>query len=155
MIIEQAIEIERPVDQVFEAVTCQHGNVMHPNMYHSRMESNEPIHVGSTFTWKQRFMGQTHSFKIVVTEFERPHLFTIKMINDPSYNSRYTFTPTEQGTLLHRLVELKTLFTPLQRIVDKEVVKAGLKNKLRQENEQLKRQLESYTQTLSPALPNT
>lgn len=103
MLCEASIEIERPIDQVFEAVTRRHGYVMPSDMPHSGMESDAPVHVGSTFTWEQDFVGQTYPFKVVITEVEPPHFFTLKMINGPTYNSRYTFMPTQRGTLFHRV----------------------------------------------------
>ena len=52
MIYESTIEIERPMNEVFDVATCQRRCVVWVSgiISNSRMDSDEPTHVGSTFT---------------------------------------------------------------------------------------------------------
>lgn len=158
MLYESTIEIERPIDDVFDATTCMRRCVVWNNTVSSQMDSEEPAHVGSTFSWEYGFLNMTYSFKFVITELDAPHTFAFKSIEGlDSSPVRYTFTPTESGTMFHLAAEIDELPAPIPLILNNGVAKETIEHTFQGNMNKLKSLLEGDVDlwTLTPPLPST
>lgn len=138
MIIEHTIEIERPIEEVFEVATCRQRCVVWSSSHNSQMESDEPAHVGSIFTGEVHLANQVFSYRSVITESEPPHSFAYKTLEGLEATNCYSFTSTERGTLFHHAWELKQLPSSITSLLSQQTIQEALENIMARDMTQLK-----------------
>jgi hypothetical protein len=104
-ISEYDIVIDKPIEFVFDNMTCQKGCInWATGMRSAEKLGDEPLHVGSQYRHEFTFMGMNASAVSTVTERNRPYEFgtaddTSKVIQ---WESRFTYKETpECGTHVH------------------------------------------------------
>jgi uncharacterized membrane protein len=74
-LIEGEIQINRPVDEVFDFVADErNGPRFNPRMLHVELLTPEPIASGSRFLRQSRMLRRSVETEIQLTAFERPRL---------------------------------------------------------------------------------
>lgn len=156
MLYESTIEIERPIDEVFEVATCMRRCVAWQNTRNSRPDSDEPTRVGSTITQEYRLLGRSYVFKTLITELSPPLSFAFKTIEGFKFSALYTFTPTEQGTRFYIAYKVKELVAPIRGTLEGFLLKKVIEKIMLQEQKQLKILMEGDVDlwTLTPPLPS-
>lgn len=152
MIFEASIEINRPIDEVFEVATCTRRCVvwMSP-MSNVQMDRDEPTRVGATFSGDVHMFGQTYHINAVITEFKPPHRLAFKLIGTSAVTS-YTFAPTEEGTTFRMALETTRVPT-IKMFDDPSQLKAAIERRFQEDMTRLKMLLEDDVDlwTLTPA----
>ena len=83
MKVEKIIIVERPVETVFAFITDMRKVKLWLPIENIRQTSRGPIGVGSTFAQEAQFMGQRFATTSVVTRYEPPHVFALKIMQGP------------------------------------------------------------------------
>ena len=79
MRVERTIIVERPVEKVFAFLTDMHKVKLWLPVENIRQTSSGPMRVGSTFVQDAQFLGQRFRATSVVTHYEPPHVFGLKI----------------------------------------------------------------------------
>ena len=143
MIVEHTIEIERPIEEVFDVATCMHRcTVWMSPVSSSWMDSDEPARVGSTFSGTQHFLGQTHQAKGIIPELDPPRYLRFKQLSGLGFSGSYTFTPTESGTRFRLTVEPDG-GPIIESVEEPSLLKVAIKSQVQKDMEHLKMLMES------------
>lgn len=145
MIYEASIEIERPIEEVFDVATCQRRCVVWASgICNSQMDSDEPAHVGSTFTTDYQILGKIYHLRGVITEIERPHTFVYQIIEGIKSDIHLTFRPTEKGTRLQATFKVKELPALIQMAINNRLAKNAGEYILKRDMGQMKLFMENH-----------
>ncbi len=134
-IIEQAIEIKRPVNQVFDYVSvAENWPKWQLSMLEAKQTSPGEMGVGTTFVGVNKVMGRRMAWTSKVTEYERNKAWreTIKS-GSTLLNEHLTFYPVEGGTKVTQVYDMKAggflkLFAPMMVSSMRKEMKNNLSN---------------------------
>lgn len=143
MIYEATIEIERPINEVFEVATCRRRCAVWLHIPSSRLDGDGPARVGSTFTGGYHFLGITYPFRAIITELDAPLSFAFKTIEGHEMSGGYTFTPTERGTRFRYINRVEELPVLLRLVLGNRLTKKMTESAMRKELEKLKMLMEN------------
>jgi carbon monoxide dehydrogenase subunit G len=101
MRVEKTIVVERPVERVFAFITDMHKVKLWLPVDNIRQTSSGPIGMGSTFAQEAQFLGQRFQATSIVTRYEPPHVFALKIQGPFALtNSMYCESTKTGGTKL-------------------------------------------------------
>lgn len=100
--VRGSIDIERPVDEVFDVVADQTKEPLYnPGMTSSRRLDDGPMGVGTRYLATVLTRGKPHEVEIEVTGFERPTWISSRSVMGRStVSGRVRFDPVGSGTRL-------------------------------------------------------
>lgn len=142
----ESIVINRPIEEVFDVATCQERCVVWRGpIMATKMTSELPVGVGSTYEHKVKLLGVTVEAKPVITAWEPPHRAEFDNRSGPvSYYSTFTFEPAGQGTKMTTYIEAET-GGAFRHIPDR-LVYSAITRQHKADLEALKELLESETE---------
>jgi uncharacterized protein YndB with AHSA1/START domain len=105
MKVEKTIVVERPIEIVFAFITDMRKVKLWLPIENIRQTSSGPMGVGSTFVQEAQFMGQRFPTTSVVTRYDPPHVFALKITQGPFLltNTMYC-EPTNTGGTKLRII---------------------------------------------------
>ena len=100
--VRGSIEIERPIDEVFDVVADQTNEPLYnPAMTASQRFDDGPIGVGTRFRATVLTRGKPHEVEIEITGFVRPsELASRSVMGHSTVTGRLRFEPVASGTRL-------------------------------------------------------
>src|SRR5579859_1676268 len=104
MKVERSIVVERSVERVFAFITDMHKVKLWLPVNNIRQTSSGPMGVGSTFVQEAQFLGQRFQATSVVTRYEPPHVFALKIQGPFSLTNSMYCEPTKTGGTKLRMV---------------------------------------------------
>ena len=100
--VRGSIDIERPIDEVFDVVTDQTNEPLYnPAMTASHRLDDGPIGVGTRFRATVLTRGKPHQVEIEITGFARPsEMASRSVMGRSTVTGRLRFEPVASGTRL-------------------------------------------------------
>ncbi|OGU32146.1 MAG: hypothetical protein A2X67_11030 [Ignavibacteria bacterium GWA2_55_11] len=143
--LEETIEIERPVNEVFNyVVNVENVQKWQPAVIEVKRLTEGPVGVGTKFSETATMMGRRISTICEITQLVPNKMFSFSATSDGpmEYRTSYSFTPVGSATRLNIVGEFHTkgfwrLLEPL--------LKGEIKKESRQELTTMKRVIESRT----------
>jgi uncharacterized protein YndB with AHSA1/START domain len=107
-IIQNVLVIERPVDDVFAAITAfDRIPEWIPSIERAYVSSSGPTGVGTTFMEEANLLGRPLRIVGTITEYEPDHKLTYVYADGPVPGAwHYTFSPVPSGTQLDFRLEI-------------------------------------------------
>lgn len=97
-VLQASTIINRPIEQVFAYVTDLRNNIQWmTGVIAAHMDVEDPIQVGSTYTFNMKTMGMKLETKGVVTAYESPRLYAWKATSGPFPMSGSTSLESTDG----------------------------------------------------------
>lgn len=142
-IIEHAVTIDRPIEEVFDVATCLRRCVVWRSaILASAKTSDGPMGVGTTFDQEVRLLGKTRTNTAVVTRYDPPRLFAYKHVSGmTAYEAQFIFAPENGGTRFTVRLEGEALPAWL-RILPQSLLVRTVEDTIAREMESLKMMLE-------------
>lgn len=142
--IEAKIEIEAPVEKVFDYVANvaeTHGQFFY---FVQKVEATSAVKRGldSTFRYDVKSAGIKSWFENRVTTFVENELMEWESIGGMKNEGRWTFMPTEKGTEVTFLMDYELPASYLGKVLDKLFVERENRKDISQSLEKLKQILE-------------
>lgn len=105
--LETSIVIDRPVEEVFELVENPENNLLwQSGILESKLTSEGPIKVGSTFSSTYVFLGRRIEIEPEITQYEPNKNVAFKVTSGPvPIDVRYTFESIDGGTRVSLVAE--------------------------------------------------
>ena len=99
------------------------------------------INLNETVTWRAKHFGIYQKLTVVITQFDRPHLFADKMIKGAfaSMHHIHQFEPQDNGTKMTDMFEFSAPLGLLGALAEKLFLKAHMKKLLLMRNEEIKK----------------
>jgi uncharacterized membrane protein len=107
-IIEESIEIKRPVEKIFAYTTDAENWPKWQPFPEAKKTSQGPMNIGATTRGKIRMMGLTMGWTAIVTEYEQNKKFGKNIISGPITNEQHnTYNPVKDGTRFSIMYNMK------------------------------------------------
>jgi len=140
--------IAAPIERVFDL--ARSIDLHKKSMAHKMEEAVAGVRTGlinlnETVTWKAKHVGKTRVLKTIISQVERPTLFTDEMVEGDFKKLRHEhhFKQVENGTLMIDLIEFESPYKSIGRLFNKLYLTTYLRKLIEQRNQVIKEYAET------------